>query len=53
MNKKAYMKPAMQIVKIQQRNHLLTVSGPAAHDEYSYKASYSRRDSGWDDEDWE
>ena len=49
MNKKAYMKPAMQAVRIQ---HTQMVCGsPGSHDEVSDKPSYAR--GGWgDDADW-
>lgn len=30
MMKKKYMKPAMQVVQLQQRTHILTVSGQGA-----------------------
>ena len=49
MNKKTYMKPAMQVKKIQQA-HIICASEPGSNDEVSDKPSYAR--GGWgDDED--
>ena len=52
MNKKTYMKPQMEVVKIQ-ANQLLSVSNDAAiYNEKSSNASYSRESNiSWDDED--
>ena len=49
MNKKTYMKPAMQVKKIQQSN--IICGSPGTNDEVSDKPSYAR--GGWgDDADW-
>ena len=51
MNKKTYMKPAMQVKNIQQ-THIICASEPGSHDEVSDKPSYAR--GGWgDDADWD
>ena len=55
MTKKAYMKPVMNVVKIQQR-HIIC----ASQDQYGMNKSlqstevssaWSRRNSGWDDDE--
>ena len=48
MKKKAYMKPAMQVKKIQQ-THIICASEPGSHEEPSDKPGYAR--GGWDDDD--
>ena len=50
MNKKVYMKPAMQVVKIQKQYTILAGS-PDAHDEVGGSGQFSRSFDGWDD--WE
>ena len=48
MNKKTYMKPAMQVKKIQ-KTHIICASDPGSNDEVSDKPGYAR--GGWDDDD--
>lgn len=48
--KKTYMKPAMQVVKIQQQYQILAGS-PDAHEELGGSGQLSRELDGWDDKD--
>lgn len=49
--KRLYRKPALRVVQIQHHTHMLAGSNPAAINEVSTNASYSRRRGGWDEED--
>ena len=49
--KKPYMKPAMQVVKIQHQCHILTVSGGGFHtDDPQPPGGAMSREYDWDDE---
>lgn len=48
MNKKAYQKPALQVVNIQHLQ-MFCASTPKAYNEVSSNASYTKRRSIWDE----
>ena len=53
MTKKAYMKPVMNVVKIQQR-HIICVSQEGMNTSLQNEevdAAWSRGNSGWDDDE--
>lgn len=51
MNKKEYMKPAMQVVELNNKCAILAGS-PEAHDEPGGSGQFAREFGGWDD-DWD
>lgn len=50
--KRQYMKPAIQLVKIQHQCQIL-VGSPDAHDEVGGSGQFARRFNDWDDEEME
>ena len=52
MNKQAYMKPAVRVVQVQQKYHLLQGSGSKVYGStMSGSAQLSRQGGDWDDDE--